>query len=216
VLDAGVPRASGSGIVYSSLEVKNWDTKAPDVEQVRPGRCSRCGAGSRPPGRPLGLVGHGCRERQVRGPATVDGPSRVVVVQIRRYRCRHCGGLTTVLPRGLCARRHYAASAIGLALYLFGVLRLQVGAVRARICSGRAGFETERWSTLFDWLGALRAQRLFACVRGSPPSFSARDQAARAAHTLAAFSASSPPSVAHPSSPVSMEGAVFSGAARAA
>ena len=60
--------------------------------------------------------GHGLRERQVRGPARPLGQPETAVIRIRRYRCRLCGGLTTVLPRGLTARRHYSASAIGLSL----------------------------------------------------------------------------------------------------
>jgi hypothetical protein len=106
---------------------------------------------------------------------------------VRRYRCLRCGGLTTVLPRGLCARRHYSASAIGLALFLFGVRRLRLGETRRRVCPWQAGFETERWTTLFAWLTAIEQGRLLAVVRSSPSSFSLRERAERAATTFCAL-----------------------------
>src|SRR5262245_55650155 len=111
-------RRSGEGIVYSAIDVKKWAEKVPLAAQVRPSCCSRCGAASRPSGAALVLVGHGLRERQARGPAEPQSRPETRVLRVRRYRCRLCGGLTTVLPRGLTARRHYSASAIGLALVL--------------------------------------------------------------------------------------------------
>jgi hypothetical protein len=130
------------------------------------------------------LVGHGLRERQVRGPAVPGGQPETRVVVVRRYRCKRCGGVTTVLPRGLTARRHYSASAIGLALCLHGMRGLSVGETRQRVCTWRVGFETERWTTLASWLAAVAEGRLFACVRGSPARASLRRRAERAAATL--------------------------------
>lgn len=103
---------------------------------------------------------------------------------VRRYRCIRCGGITTVLPRGLCARRHYSASAIGLSLCLFGMLGLSLGETRARVCPWRSGFETERWTTLPGWLSAIEQGRLLPRVRPSPAGASRRQQAERAAATL--------------------------------
>jgi hypothetical protein len=77
------------------------------------------------------------------------------LIRARRYRCRLCGGLTTVLPRGLTARRHYSASAIGLALFLHGMQGLSIGETRQRVCTWRVGFETERWATLPSWVAAI-------------------------------------------------------------
>jgi hypothetical protein len=187
VLDAAVRRPSGKGIVYSAIDVKKWAEEIPSTEQVRPGCCSRCGAASRPAGAPLVVVGHGLRERQVRGPASASEGPTIMTVFVRRYRCRRCGGLTTVLPRGLCARRHYSASAIGMALCLFGATRLTIGETRRRVCASRAGFETDRWTTLAEWLTAIQQGRLLSRVRPSPLGFSLRDRAERAAMTLAAL-----------------------------
>lgn len=185
-------RRSGEGIVYSAIDVKKWTEEVPTAERVRPSCCSSCGAASRPPGRALVLVSHGLRERQVRGPAAPSGRPEIQVVRVRRYRCRRCGGLTTVLPRGLTARRHYSASAIGLALCLHGLRGLSVGETRRRVCTWSLGFETGRWSTLPKWAAAIESGQLFRVVRPSLAGASLRQQAERAAMTLCslAFSGS--------------------------
>ncbi len=199
-------RQSGTGIVYSAIDVKKWATEIPSVEAARPGCCSRCGAASRPLGEGRVLVGHGLRERQVRGPAGPQGEPETRVILVRRYRCRLCGGLTTVLPRGLTARRHYSASAIGLSLCLYGMQRLSVGETRRRVCTWPVGFETERWTTLPGWIAAIEEGRLFPGVRACPPTFTIRDRAERAAATLCALALS----------PDLIEAMAFEGAARAA
>ena len=81
------------------------------------------------------LVSHGLRDRQIRGPAEPSAQPETQVVRVRRYRCRRCGGLTTVLPQGLTARRHYSASAIDLALCLHGLRGMSVGETRRRVCA---------------------------------------------------------------------------------
>lgn len=182
-----VRRQSGEGIVYSAIDVKKWAEETPTTEQARPGCCSLCGAASKPPGAALVVVGHGLRERHIRGPASALGAPVIRTISVRRYRCRRCGGLTTVLPRGLCARRHYSASAIGLSLCLFGMRQLTIGETRRRVCPWQAGFETERWTTLAGWLAAIEQGRLLPVVRPSPPTFSLRDRAARAATTFCAL-----------------------------
>lgn len=177
-------RQSGEGIVYSAVDVKKWAEVIPGVEAVRPGCCSQCGAPSRPLGAALVVVGHGLRARQVRGPADAHGVPEIRTLHVRRYRCRLCGGLTTVLPRGLTARRHYSASAIGLSLCLYGMQRLSVGETRWRVCAWRFGFDPERWTTLSIWVAAIEQGRLFAQVRPCPATFSVRERAERAAATL--------------------------------
>jgi hypothetical protein len=183
-------RQSGEGIVYSAVAVKKWAVEVPSAQQVRPGRCSKCGAGSQPPGQPLLLVSHGLRERQIRGPAESSGHPETRVVRVRRYRCRRCGGLTTVLPQGLTARRHYSASAIGLALCLHGLRGLSLGETRQRVCTWPLGFETARWTTLSIWVAAIGQGRLFPRVRPAPATASLRMRASRAAATLCAIALS--------------------------
>jgi hypothetical protein len=185
-----VRRRSGEGIVYSAIDVKKWAKQEPSSEQVRPPCCSRCGAASRPAGKPVVVVSHGLRERQIRGPAQPGVRPTTQTVRVRRYRCLRCGGLTTVLPRGLTARRHYSASAIGLALCLHGLRGLSVGETRHLICTWPVGFETERWTTLPKWAAAIATGRLFAAVRPSPPGTSLRGQTERAAATLCSLALS--------------------------
>src|SRR5690606_14787129 len=112
------------------------------------------------------------------------------VLRVRRYRCLRCGGLTTVLPRGLTPRRHYSASAIGLAFCLHGLRGLSVGETRRRVCTWPLGFETERWTTLPKWLAAIAAGRLFPVVRPSAVGASLRHKAERAAATLCSLALS--------------------------
>jgi hypothetical protein len=89
-----------------------------------------------------------------------------------------------VLPCGLTARRHYSASAIGLALCLHGMRGLSLSETRSRVCAWRYGFNPERWTTLPIWVAAIATGRLFACVRPCPASFTVRERAERAAATL--------------------------------
>lgn len=199
-------RQSGAGIVYSTVDVKKWAAEIPSVEAARPGCCSRCGAASRPPGAGVVLIGHGLRERQIRGPAEPSAEPEIRVIVVRRYRCRLCGGLTTVLPQGLTARRHYSASAIGLSLCLYGLEKRSVGETRRRVCAWRISVDSGRWTTLPSWVAAIERGRLFTQVRDCPPTFTTRECAERAAATLCslAFAAGS------------LEARAFEGAAHAA
>jgi hypothetical protein len=199
-------RQSGEGIVYSAIDVKKWEMDLPSTEDARPSCCSRCGAASRPLGSALVLVGHGLRERQVRGPADTFAAPQIRTILVRRYRCRLCRGITTVLPRGLTARRHYSASAIGLSLCLYGMQGLSVGETRRRICAWPLGFTPDRWTTLPTWVEAIDRGRLFPLVRQCPPSFTVRQRAERAAASLCAL--------VHCGSAVHQQ--VFDGAAQAA
>jgi Domain of unknown function (DUF6431) len=183
-------RQSGEGIVYSTIGVKKWAENLPSSAQVRPGCCSRCGAASQPLGAAVVLHGHGIRWRQVRGPASAEGGPETVVVAVRRYRCQRCGAITTVLPGGLCARRHYSASAIGLALCLFGLVGLSMGETRERVCTWRVGFELSRWTTLRNWVDAVGAGQLLPRIVAWRPWLaggSLRHGAERAAACLCAL-----------------------------
>lgn len=126
----------------------------------------------------------------MRGPAHADGEPETAVVAVRRYRCLRCSGITTVLPGGLCARRHYSASAIGLALCLFGLVGLPIAETRARVCTWRVGFELSRWTTLRSWVGAVGAGQLLPRIvawRRWPAPISLRQGAERAAACLCAL-----------------------------
>ena len=90
-----------------------------------------------------------------------------------------------MVPRGVVARRHFAAGAIGLALFIFG--RLAHGAAEAAARVGCWGRGASAWRTLRRWIGAIDDGRLFRGVRASPPGWRPRQRAERAAMTLASL-----------------------------
>jgi hypothetical protein len=142
----------------------------------------------------------------VRGPLGPGEPTGVVTILARRYLCRGCGAIVLVLPRDLVPRRHYAAAAIGLALWLIGVLGARLVEVRRRVCSWTVSFDATDWPALRRWVRAIDQGRLFAPIRASPEAFSLRQRAERAAMTLVALA---PPDLGQG------EAAVIAGAARA-
>lgn len=93
-----------------------------------------------------------------------------------------------MVPRGVLTRRYYLASAIALAMALYGVLHLSYVKTREQVCPWPVtGFERPSvWATLKRWLRAVRERRLFAVVRPgpSPSEWPNRAVAERAATTL--------------------------------
>ena len=88
-------------IVYFDLDVKFWAGRPPSVGGARPACCPRCGAPGAAPGDPIGLVGHGLRERTVLGPWGFGAPPEEVTFRARRYRCTRCRAVLCVVPRGI-------------------------------------------------------------------------------------------------------------------
>lgn len=105
----------------------------------------------------------------------------------RRYQCQMCRAVILVVPRTTLPRRWYSASAIALALALFGVAAATPAEVRRKLSPFRQiGYAaTTKWRTLLRWADAVRARGLFPEARASPDSFSRRQIAERAAMTLA-------------------------------
>jgi hypothetical protein len=132
----------------------------------------------------LGLVGHGLRARQVRGPRTPSGPPRTVTIAARRFLCVECAAVVTVAPRGVTRRRHFGAAAIGLAIFLFGVLGLTARVVQRAISDW--GPDGSRWRTLGRWIDAAVASRLFGDVRGDLTGLDRRRAAAAVARSVQA------------------------------
>ena len=111
------------------------------------------------------------------------------MITARRYRCLACGAVILVVPCGVLSRRHFSACAIAWALALFGLEGLPARTVRARASPWRVVGATAAvgWVALRRWVGAVREQRLFACVRAAPATWTCRQHAARIATTLAAL-----------------------------
>lgn len=197
-------------IIASGLDVKAWLTAVPAVDSVRPGTCPCCGRAGSPPGKQLGIIGHGLRERQQRGPLEAGGAPEVVTVQVRRYACR-CGAILMVVPRETLRGRLYTASAVAWALALFGVEHAPPADVRRRTSpwSVVGATAVSGWATLRRWVRAVRASRLLSKVRPAPPDFTDRQIAERAAMTAAALA---PPSLAT----LAISSRAFAGGARSA
>ncbi len=129
----------------------------------------------------------------------------MVELDVRRYRCRSCEHTVTVVPRGVVGRRHYRASAIALACWLWSFGGLSLGHTRAQVAPGRT--DEPGWAAVRRWLRAVGAGRLFASVRASPDGFTPRQRAERLAATMMALA---------PSSSGSPQERLFAGAALAA
>ena len=135
------------------------------------------------------LHGHGLRSRDQWGPPDATGPPEVGEVVCRRYHCLACCAVLLVVPRGILRRRLYSASAIALALALWGAEGLAPGAVRRRVSPWRISGATAAmgWASLRRWVRAVREAELFARVRASIAGARLREVAARAATALAGF-----------------------------
>ena len=181
-------------IVRSTLTVKSWLLEMPSVAAVRPTCCPACKAASTPIGGRIVVQGHGKRQRQTWGPAAPRASPEIRVLLVRRYHCIACGAVMTVAPSETLTKRLYAASAVGWALALFGLLLMTPKSVRSLVSPLRIWGTTSgvRWQTLLRWAGAAAAGRLFSTMRAMPAEWPARTVAARVAATLSASTLPSP------------------------
>jgi len=169
-------------IVHRALDVKIWLQRPPSVEEARPGRCPRCDAAGRPTGGPLGLHGHGVRDRQVRGPLEITAASTTSVIACRRYLCVGCGAVITVVPGGIEPRRHYGRAAICLALALWALGGQPTTVVRERVGAWPSQ-EATSWRTLRRWATAIASGAWSWCA--AAVGLAPRAAAARAAQIAA-------------------------------
>jgi hypothetical protein len=175
-------KRSASVVVHSFIDVKSWAAAPPSVEVARPACCPHCGRVSRIPGEPLGLVGHGLRDRQVRGPVEPGAQASLLTLRVRRYRCRHCRATVTVVPRGCVPARHYGAAAIALSCVLYGMRAESLRVTRARVSPWRS---TEPgWPAMGRWLRAIEGGAIFARVRRCPGNWTGRRRAERVAQSV--------------------------------
>jgi len=181
-------------IVRSTIAVKSWLLEMPSVAAARPACCPVCKAASTPVGGRIVVQGHGKRQRQAWGPRSPREPPEIQVLLVRRYHCIACGAAMTVAPSETLTKRLYAASAVGWALALFGLLLMTPKSVRSLVSPLRIWGTTSgvRWQTLLRWAGAAAAGRLFSTMRAMPAEWPARTVAARVAATLSASTLPSP------------------------
>ena len=113
----------------------------------------------------------------------------MTVVQVRRYLCTACGKAVTVGPSEALPGRLYTASAIALALALYGLLQLASAKVRALVSPMRTVGATSaaRWVTLKRWCRVVGTPALFSRARrveGGPRRVAGEAAASLAAHAL--------------------------------
>jgi hypothetical protein len=188
LLDCMKNERSPNRIIHSPLDVNAWLAQLPSIDEARPARCPCCDAPSRPVGGRLGLIGHGMRTRQLRGPLAPELPPTTSELDVRRYLCQNCGAIIMVVPRGVMPRRHFSSTAIALALALYGIAKKSLRQTRQLISPwttvGDAAYTG--WAALPRWIRAVRDCSMFVFVRAIPATMSARQAAERAATTLAA------------------------------
>ena len=183
---------SESHFVQFDLDVKSWEKSPPSVRECRPPRCPICATSSVLPCGKVMLHGHGVRARQRWGlPDPEPGTAAEIGTLVqRRYRCQQCRPVTVVVvrPRAELSHRRYTASAIVLALWLWGCDLLTDAAVQSRSSPwGSCGVSRpERWTTLRRWADAARDGRLWSCTRGDA-SWTLRQCAERAARVIEAL-----------------------------
>jgi len=134
----------------------------------------------------LTIVGHGQRTRGVEGPAAPDEQPVVQDICARRYRCRACGAVVVVVPRGVARGLRYCLPAIAWALALWASERLREPDVRLRTSTAKRVGEASatRWASLRRW--TRRADILFGAL--PPPAVTLRACAAQIATFVAAHS----------------------------
>lgn len=103
--------------------------------------------------------------------------ARVQTLPVRRYRCRHCSAIATVLPRGSARARHFSATAIALACVMYGLSGASLREVRTRVSPWRSS--EPGWPVMRRWLDAIGAGRIVAPVRPWPERWPRRRQAGR-------------------------------------
>ncbi|MDP8998709.1 MAG: hypothetical protein M3O46_01210, partial [Myxococcota bacterium] len=138
-----------------------------------------------PVGGRLGLVGHGLRSRQVRGPLTAAALAAVHTLRVRRYLCRPCAATVTVLPRGATRARHFSATAIALACTMYALCGASLRATRERVSPWRSA--EPGWPAMGRWLDAIGRGSIFASVRPWPARWARRHQAERVAQDALAM-----------------------------
>lgn len=148
-----------------------WNRAVPDPCVVRPTRCPVCHLASRPAGRPLNLIGHGLRDLLVFGVVEFGAEPVLISIRARRYFCRACHAVCTVVPAGVAPRRRYTWPTIALALALFSLERRSPAEIRRQLSPfSITGASVVGWASLRRWAraygvgeGALRARAARMC-----------------------------------------------------
>jgi hypothetical protein len=109
------------------------------------------------------------------------------IIVARRYRCTRCHAVPVVVPREVRAKRLYSASAIGLGLALWGLMKMSAKAVRERVDPAKIhGDSIFGWAMLRRWAQDVASGKLFVGMPRAPPGSKLKSVAEAAAAALAA------------------------------
>lgn len=112
----------------------------------------------------------------------------MIGISVRRYFCTACKAVPVVVPCEVRAKRLYTASAMALALALWGHVKMSAKAVRERVNPAKImGDCIIGWATLRRWAKDVVHGKLFVDVPHPPIGSKLRDVAATAAAALAAY-----------------------------
>lgn len=154
------------------------EVSLPGADAARPRTCPKCGQPAYERGE-VWIHGHGVVRRQQRGPVTPGGVGVKREVACRRYRCKACTAVLTVLPEAALPRKHFSGAAMALALALWGLCGWSAAQVRALV-GGRmqAGGPSRGWRTLARWARQVADGTLWASLdsraQGEPRQVAAR------------------------------------------
>lgn len=150
---------------------------------ARPAACQRCGQPAYEAGR-IRIHGHGLVQRQQRGPEQAAGRPGTHAYACRRYRCKGCGAVFTVLPASAQPRKHFSGAAIALALALWGLCGWSAAQVRAAVSDwAHTGASARGWRSLARWARQAARGELFASLEARAEGLP-RQVAARVAQAL--------------------------------
>lgn len=82
----------------------------------------------------------------------------------RRYLCRACAAVMTVLPATAQPLRHFSGAAMAMALALWGMAGESASEVRRRVNDWKPGPGARGWRALSRWARAAGAGALFASL----------------------------------------------------
>ncbi len=120
-----------------------------------------------------------------------DEPPVLRLLFVRRFLCRDCGAVCTVVPQEVAPGRLYSIATIALALVLFGVQGVPAEEIFSRLSPiARQGFDHRRWRVLDRWVRSIRQAKLFSkmTLAFSEDTPSVRAAAAGFAQKLGALS----------------------------
>lgn len=142
---------SATNLIRKPVAFKFWIEGPPPIEAARPNRCPKCGIAAGMLGG-LAIVGHGVRLREIRGPERPYQRPRSMIVHCRRFACRGCGAIMTVVPLELGAWHRYALPALFWAIALFGLDGCLARQIRALVSPDQLLGQESRWRQLGRWI----------------------------------------------------------------